>query len=237
MPRSGVWHLTGKKAPHWNRPGQYGSLAGDPPFATPAEAQQALEELQASLDAAPPDEPRQISLPYPSPKFKTLFDFHVFAVAEKQAPFQSVTGGPDGLSDLSLDWSEGMLSLGRPSQAAAHRPLARFVGVLDVNQAYWQLGWFSVRAGTLSPSILNSARVLREYGKAHEIPELTYALIPLVREDAPGSTLTSGNGLRPHLPGRLLRRDAGTGHTRTADVLACHGPGVAFDAAARIQAV
>ena len=91
MPRSGLWHLRSKKDPRWDRTGQYTSFVGEPPLLVPMEAQEACLELQAELGESPPNDLRQITLPYPSPKLKRLFQSHVFAAADKQTLFQSLT--------------------------------------------------------------------------------------------------------------------------------------------------
>jgi hypothetical protein len=184
MPRSGVWFLRSKRDPRWDRTGQYSSLVGEPPLLVPAEVQKALEEICAALGEKPPEDLTQIALPYPSPKFKRLFDFHVFAVSEQQALFQAAASDPaSGLSEVVLDWRAGELCLGAPGQPASHRLPAQFLGILDEAQAYWQWGWCSEGFGTLNPQSLDSARALREYGRQHEIPEMTYGEIPLGRGD------------------------------------------------------
>src|SRR6185369_39137 len=97
---------------------------------------------------------------YPSPGFKKLFDFHVFAAAEKQGLFQSVVreeGG--GLTEIHLNWRAGEL----------------YLGILDQEKAWWQWGWLSEGEGTLSPLALRAVRRLKEYGAEHEIPEMTFA--------------------------------------------------------------
>jgi hypothetical protein len=183
IPRSGVWYLLSKKDPRWNRTGQYSSPLGGPPFANPAEAQQALEELRAELGEEPPNDLRQIGLPYPSPKFKRLFDFHVFAASERQGLFQSLTrSGEGGLSDVNLNWRTGELTVARPGADPVHRLPVQFLGTLDTRRPLWRWGWCS-EGLELSAASMNSARLLHDYGKEHEIPELTYDEIPLGQAD------------------------------------------------------
>ena len=52
-PRSGVWQIRSRSDPRWDRDGQYQSLVGEPPLLMPAEAKQALDEMQASLWVQP----------------------------------------------------------------------------------------------------------------------------------------------------------------------------------------
>ena len=137
-------------------------------------------ELQAELGESPPNDLRQITLPYPSPKLKKLFHSHVFAAADKQTLFQSLTREQQGgLSEVTLNRAEGVLSLGRPGATASHRLVAQFIGILDVNQESWQWGWASQETTDLDPATLRFARIIRDYGLQHEIPELTYEVIPL----------------------------------------------------------
>ena len=123
MPGTGLWHLRSKKDPRWDRTGQYTSLVGEPPLLVPMEAQEAFEELQAELGESPPSDLRQITLPYPSPKLKQLFHSHVFAAADKQTLFQSLTREQEGgLSEVTLNRAEGVLSLGRPGATGVSSP-------------------------------------------------------------------------------------------------------------------
>jgi len=144
------------------------------------EAQVAMEELQAALGESPPSDLRLISLPYPSPKLKKLFSFHVFAAAEKQTLFKSLIREQEGgLSEVTMNRAEGVLSLGRPGETASHRLSAQFIGFLAVNQARWQWSWFSEEASDMDPATLRFAGIIRDYGIQQEIPELTYEIIPL----------------------------------------------------------
>jgi hypothetical protein len=187
MPGSGLWHLRSKKDPRWDRTGQYTSLVGEPPLLTPMEAQQAFEQLQAELGESPPTDLRQITLPYPSPKLKQLFHSHVFAAADKQTLFQSLTQEQEGgLSEVTLNRAEGVLGLGKPGETASLRLSAQFVGVLGVKQERWQWSWCSEEAIDLDPAALRFASIVKNYGIQYEIPELVYPLIPLgSAEDRP----------------------------------------------------
>jgi uncharacterized protein DUF6882 len=182
MPRSGVWHLRSKIDPRWNCQGQYGSLLSDEPLATPTEAHQACEALKISLRAEPPDDMQWVALPYPSPQFRRLFDFHVFAVTERQVDLHKLTL-ESGLGQLSIDFTRAEISLGRPGSEPQYRLPAQFLGFLDREQSCWQWGWMAQEKGSLNPAALRSAAVLREYGQAHEIPELTYSEIWLGTAD------------------------------------------------------
>jgi hypothetical protein len=144
------------------------------------EAQQAVEELRAELGASPPNDLRQIALPYPSPKLKKLFSSHVFAAADRQTLFQSLTreqeGGPEA---VRLNPTEGLLSLSRSGNAAAHHLSAQFIGLLDGNRGIWQWGWCPEASRDLNPAALRFASIVRDYGIEHQIPELIYEMIPL----------------------------------------------------------
>jgi hypothetical protein len=182
MPRSGIWHLRSTKDQRWNRSGQYSSLLGDPPYATPTEAQQAIDELRASLGEGPPDDLRWVSIPYPTPKLKRLFDVNVFAATEKHGTFHFLTS-ESGLSSLNLNLKEGEVSFGKPGQPPSYRLPAQFLGLLAAEQSYWQWGWVSEERGSMNPEVLAQVKTVREYGNQHEIPELTYAELALGQEN------------------------------------------------------
>jgi hypothetical protein len=178
MPRSGVWHLRSKKDPRWNHTGQYSALLGDPPLATPAEGQAAIQELQSSLAESPPDDLQLVSLPYPRPALKKLFDFHAFAVTERQVALHHLTG-TGGLSEMNLNMNEALLSLGKPGQSPLYRLPAQFLGMLAQDRSWWQWGWAREEKLPFGRAALSSVHAVREYGTQHEIPELTYAEIAL----------------------------------------------------------
>jgi hypothetical protein len=178
MPRSGVWHFRSKTDPRWNRTGQYSSLVDDPPRATPTEAREALDELRSSFGESPPADLNCTFLPYPGPKLERLFAQHVFTAVENQSVFQ-VLSEESGLSEVSLNQDIGELSFGKPGQPATHHLPAQFLGLLAEEPAYWQWAWVFEERGSTSPQVLKSAQVLRDFGRQHEIPELTYAEIAL----------------------------------------------------------
>jgi Family of unknown function (DUF6882) len=181
VPRSGVWHLRSKKDPRWNREGQYSSLLGEPPFETPTEAQEAVEELRSTLGSGPPDDLEAISLPYPRPQLKRLFDFNAFAITERQVALHQLTR-KDDLS-VGFDIRAAEVCLGKPGQAPVYRLPAQFLGFLSPDPGAWQWGWVCEEKGSLGPAALKSVQMVREYGKQHDIPELSYAEITLGTAD------------------------------------------------------
>ena len=183
-PRSGFWQIRSRSDPRWDRDGQYWSLVGESPLLMPAEANQALDEIQAALGTGLPDDLRLSTLPYPSPKFKKLFTRHVLLGCEAQKSLQSLTQDRDaGLPEVALNLETGVLSLGQPGQQPAHRIPAQFLGLFDPRQGCWQWGWLTAERGGTSPDIFNAVRSLRDNGVEHGIPELSYDQIPLGRED------------------------------------------------------
>jgi hypothetical protein len=181
LPRSGVWHLRSKKDPRWNREGQYSSLLGEPPLQIPTEAQEAVEELRSTLGSGPPDDLQTISLPYPRPKLKRLFDFNAFAVTERQAALDQIIG--EGGLSVGFDIRAAEVYLGKPGQAPVYRLAAQFLGFLSMDPAGWQWGWVCEEKGSLGPAALKSVQMVREYGKQHDIPELSHAEISLGTAD------------------------------------------------------
>jgi hypothetical protein len=180
VPRSGIWHLRSKKDTRWNCEGQYSSLPGDLPPGIPTEAQEAVEELSASL-GRPPDDLRAISLPYPRPQLKRLFDFNAFAVTERQVAFHQLAG--EGGLSVGFDIRAAEVCLGKPGHAPVYRLPAQFLGFLSPANAVWQWGWVAEEKGSLGPAALESVQTVREYGKQHGIPELSYAEITLGTAD------------------------------------------------------
>jgi hypothetical protein len=85
-PRSGIWILRRMTDRRLNVRGQYSSTEWwDPPrCGQPPEADQALEELRASLGANPPTDLRCISIPYPTARLKRVFEARVLTATEKQ---------------------------------------------------------------------------------------------------------------------------------------------------------
>ena len=180
-PRSGIWHLRSKKDPRWNREGQYSSLLDDMPPAMPTEAQEAVDECRSSL-GPPPDDLQAISLPYPSQKLKRLFDFNAFAVTERQVALHQLTR-EGGLSEMGIDIRAAEVHVGKPGQVPVYRLAAQFLGFLSQGPAVWQWGWVCEEKGSLGPAALKSAQMVKEYGKQHDIPELSYAEITLGTAD------------------------------------------------------
>jgi hypothetical protein len=181
IPRSGVWHLRSKKDPRWNREGQYSSLLGEPPLAIPTQAQEAVEELRSSL-GSPPDDLQAVSLPYPGPKLKKLFDLNAFAVTERQVALHELTR-EGGLSEMSIDIRAAEVCLGKPGQAPEYRLPAQFLGFLSLEPPAWQWGWVCEEKGSLGPGALKSVQTVRQYGEQHDISELSYAEIALGTAD------------------------------------------------------
>jgi hypothetical protein len=183
-PRSGFWQIRCKSDPRWDRDGQYWSLVGEPPLLVPAEAKQALDEMQAALGSGQPDDLRLTTLPYPSPKFKRLFTQHIFSRCEAQKSFQSLTQGRDAaLPEITLNVDTGVLSLARPGLPPAHRIPAQFLGLFDPRQGCWQWGWVTAERGGTNPDVFKAVCSLRAQGVEHGIPELLYEQVPLGRKD------------------------------------------------------
>jgi hypothetical protein len=102
IPRSGIWHLRSKRDHRWNCTGQYSSLDWElSPW--PEEAQQAVEERKASLGEAPPEDLSCVTVPYPSPSLRRLFESHIFEATEKQGTFYFLAQ-ESGLSQLISIW-------------------------------------------------------------------------------------------------------------------------------------
>jgi hypothetical protein len=183
-PRSGFWQIRSKSDPRWDRQAQYWSLTGDPPLLVPAEAGQALDEVQAALGSVPPDDLRQLTIPYPSPKFKKLFTHRILAHCEAQKSFQTLTQGRDAVwPEVTLNLETGVLSLGSPGRQPERRIPAQFLGLFDPRQGCWKWGWFTAERGGTVPEVFQAAGSLRDHGVEHGIPELSYAQVPLGRED------------------------------------------------------
>jgi hypothetical protein len=181
-PRSGIWHLRSKKDPRWNREGQYSSLLGEPPLAIPTEAHLAVEELRSTLVSGPPDDLQTISLPYPRPQLKRTFDFNAFAVTERQVALHQLTR-EGGLSEMSIDIRAAEVRVGKPGQAPAYSLPSQFLGFLSLEPPVWQWGWVCEEKGSLGPAALKSVQMVREYGKQHDIPELSHDEITLGTAD------------------------------------------------------
>jgi hypothetical protein len=182
FPRSGIWHVRSKKDPRWNCEGQYSSLLGESPLEIPTEAHETVSELRSKLDSDPPDDLQYISLPYPRPQLKRLFDFNAFATTERQVDLHQLTR-EGGLSEMSIDIRAAEVCLCKPGQAPAYRLAAQFLGFLSLNPPAWQWGWVCEEKGSLAPAALKSVNMVREYGKQHDMPELSYAEIALGSAD------------------------------------------------------
>ena len=150
----------------------------------PAEAKQALDEMQAALGSDPPDDLRQAALPYPSAKFKRLFTHHVFSACDAQKAFQELTQNREGgLLEVTLNLETGVVSLGHAGRQPDHRIPAQFLGLFDPRDGCWQWGWATAERGGTSPDVFNAVRSLGEYGIKHGIPELSFAQVPLGGKD------------------------------------------------------
>jgi hypothetical protein len=183
-PRSGFWQLRSKSDPRWDREGQYASLRGEPPLLMPAEAKQAVDEIQAALGSVPPDDLRQLTIPYPTPNFKKLFIHHVLARCEAQQSFQTLTQGAGARwPEVAMDLDAGVLSLGRPGRQPEQRIPVQFVGLFDPRAGLWQWGWCTAERGGTMPEVFKSAHALHDQGVERGIPELSYGQVPLGRDD------------------------------------------------------
>ena len=183
-PRSGFWQIRSKSYPRWDCDGQYWALVGEPPLLMPAEANQALDEIQAALGSGRPGDLRLATFPYPSPKFKKLFMRHFLLGCEAQNSLKSFMQDRDaGLSEVTLNLETGVLSLGQPGRQPVHRIPAQFLGLFDTRQGCWQWGWLTAELGGTNPDNFHAVRLLRDHGLEHRIPELLFDQIPLGRED------------------------------------------------------
>jgi hypothetical protein len=187
MPRSGVWMLRSKSDRRWNFQGQYSSSDWWNPSESswPPEAIDALAQLRGSLGGNPPEDLSCVFLPYPRPQLKRLFESNLLMATETQGALHCLTQ-ERGLSLLGLDREKGEAWFGTPRHEPACRFPAQFLGALDEGNSFWWWGWTAEGTGALNPSVLSAARMLREYGTKHEVPELTYEHIALgIGDDRP----------------------------------------------------
>jgi hypothetical protein len=179
FPGSGLWHLHSKKDRRWNLQGQYALFSpGATSALMPTEARTAIEELVASLGEQPPDDLRCVTLPYPTPKLRRLFEESLFIGTEKQGAFHVLTQ-ERGFSELSVDLATGEIGFGVPGEGPSHHFQAQFIGLLAQENPWWQWGWVCEDTDSMSPTVLRSARAIRAFGQQQEISELTYAEIGL----------------------------------------------------------
>ena len=184
MPRSGIWMTRSKSDRRWNQRGQYASSDWwDPPASTwPPEAIDAVEQLRTSLGANPPEDISCVYLAYPTGKLQRMFVSSVLIATERQGALECLTR-EGGLSIVGLDRDQGEVWFGKSGHQPVHRFPAQALGMLDAENCIWQWAWVSEATGGLNPRVFNSARLLREYGMKHNVPELTYEQIALGVED------------------------------------------------------